>query len=250
MALKTLDNALEILKFFTSETPTWGVRELAKKLNISHSIVYRVLSSFEEGGFLSQNEETKKYELGIKFWEYGILFKNRFKISDVVYPIMVKLAEEIGESIFLTWLDGTEGICLEIAESSNLVKFAVKIGSRTPLYAGASNKVIMAYLPRAVQEVILRKGLQGYTEHTIVNPDKLLKNLEKMKEEGWCYSVGEYSEEVIGIAIPLFTSKRNIIGSLTVAAPEYRFPESKVKEVLEVFRQRASEVQAYLDMVI
>jgi len=250
MALKTLDNALEILKFFTSETPTWGVRELAKKLNISHSIVYRVLSSFEEGGFLSQNEETKRYELGIKFWEYGILFKNKLKILDVVYPLMVKLAEEIGESIFLTWLDGTEGICLEIAESLQRVKFAVTIGSRTPLYAGASNKVIMAYLPRAVQEVILCKGLQGYTEHTIVYPDKLLKNLEKTKEEGWCYSVGEYSEEVIGIAIPLFTSKRKIIGSLTVAAPEYRFPESKVREVLEVFRHRTCEIQAYLDTVI
>ena len=82
-------------------------------------------------------------------------------------------------------------ICLEIAQSSHPVKYVETIGNRSPLYAGASYKVIMAYLPRSVQEAILVKGLQAYTEHTIVDTDKLLKNLEKVKEEGWCYSVGE-----------------------------------------------------------
>ena len=71
MTLKTLDNSLEVLKYFNKENPTWGVRELAKEMDISHSIIYRILATFEKQGFLIQNPETKKYELGLRFLEYG-----------------------------------------------------------------------------------------------------------------------------------------------------------------------------------
>lgn len=250
MTLKTLDNALEILKNFTYSEPAWGVRELAKKLNISHSIVYRVLATFEEHGFLVQNEETHKYELGIKFWEYGIIVKEKLNVTDLILPTMESLAAETGESIFLTWLDGLEGICLEIAESSQRVKCAVSIGSRTPLYAGASNKVIMAYLPLEKQEAIIRQGLQEYTSHTIIRPDELRRNLEEIRNQGWCYSVGEYSEEVVGIAVPLFNSRGHVTGSITVAAPEYRFPQSKVKEVVDQLLLRARDVQSNLNRIL
>ncbi|OLN31985.1 IclR family transcriptional regulator [Desulfosporosinus metallidurans] len=250
MALKTLDNALEILRYFTYEHPAWGVRELAKELNISHSIIYRVLATFEDHGFLVQNEDTKKYELGIKFWEYGLIVRSKLRISDMIYPTMEKLANETGESVFLTWLDELEGICVDIAESSQRVKFAVSIGSRTPLYAGASNKIIMAYVPEKDQLAIIEKGLQEFAGYTIVDPQKLLKNLEEIRLQGWCYSLGEYSDAVVGVALPLFTRKRKITGSITVAGPEYRFPESKVREVLTILEIRTSEIQAYLDTIL
>lgn len=217
---------------------------------MSHSIVYRVLATFKEHGFLLQNPETQKYELGIKFWEYGQIVKSNLNISDLILPSMEKLAAKTGESIFLTWLDGLEGICVEIAESSRNVKFAVSIGSRTPLYAGASNKVIMAYLPIEKQEEIIALGLKEYTAQTILNPDELRGNLEDILQLGWCFSVGEYSDEIIGLAVPLFTGKGQVIGSLTVAAPEYRFPKSRVKGVKEELLKTAREVQAHLNTVM
>lgn len=147
MTLKTLDNSLEVLKYFNKENPTWGVRELAKEMDISHSIIYRILATFEKQGFLIQNPETKKYELGLRFLEYGQMVKDKLNLSDFVLPIMINLADTIKESVFLTWLDGTDGVTVEIAESSQTIKFSVSIGTRTPLHIGASCKVIMAYLP-------------------------------------------------------------------------------------------------------
>jgi DNA-binding IclR family transcriptional regulator len=245
--LKTLDNSLELLTYFTRANPSWGVRELAKEMNMSHSIVYRILSTFEGHGFLVQNQETKKYELGIKLWEYGAIIRDNLRISDLIYPIMQKLAEKTEESIFLTWLDGLEGICVEIAESSHKIKYALSVGTRTPLYAGASNKVIMAYLLKEVQETIIAKGLKPKTGKTIIQPDQIAADLEKIKKEGWAYSVGEYSDSVFGIALPIFTNRRQIIASLSVGGPEYRMPEEKVAEVLSILREGRDEIEACLD---
>lgn len=244
--LKTLDNALDVLKYFTREYPQWGVRELAKELNIGHSIVYRILATFEKHGFLIQNDQNKKYQLGIKFMEYGAIIRDTFKVSDIIYPVMKQLSEETGESIFLTWLDGIEGICVEIVESSQKIKYALSVGSRTPLYAGASNKVIMAYLSEEVQESIIAKGLKPKTDRTVTSKEQLLEDLQKILQREWAYSVGEYSESVFGIAVPLFNHNKEVIASLTVAGPEFRMPKEKVESTLQFLHNGRNQIQELL----
>lgn len=59
MTSKTLNKALSVLNAFTIEKPTWGLRELARHLGISHTIIYRLLVTFEQNGYLIYDEETK-----------------------------------------------------------------------------------------------------------------------------------------------------------------------------------------------
>ncbi|WP_245954349.1 IclR family transcriptional regulator [Paenibacillus flagellatus] len=241
-----MDNALELLEYFTRENPTWGVRELAKEMDMSHSIVHRILTTFESHGFLIQNQDTKKYELGTKLWEYGSIIRDNLRISDVIFPIMQRLSAETGESVFLTWLDYHEGICVEIAESPQKLKYAVSIGNRTPLYAGASNKAIMAFLPAEDQEAIIAKGLKPVTGKTVIDPAKLRDDLTVIRRNGWAYSVGEYSDSIFGIALPLFSNKGEVVASITLAGPEYRMPKSKVPDVLDTMRAKRDEIEACL----
>ncbi|PWW26857.1 IclR family transcriptional regulator [Cytobacillus oceanisediminis] len=245
MSLKTLDNSLELLQYFTRENPSWGVRELAKEIGISHSIVYRILSSFEKYGFLVQDHITKKYELGFRFLEFGQIVKENMYLSDFVYPIMKNLAEKVEESVFLTWLDKVDGVTVEIAESSHKIKYEVSLGTRTPLYVGASCKVIMAYLPRDKQKEIISNGLRPFTENTILDEEKLLKDLDEIKNQGWGYSAGEFSESVFGLGVPLFNSENKIIASLTISGPEYRLPEKNLETVLGILQEEAKKIQRY-----
>jgi DNA-binding IclR family transcriptional regulator len=246
LSLKTLDNSLEILNYFTRETPSWGVRELAKEMGISHSIVYRTLASFEKYGFLEQDPLSKKYELGLRFLEFGQMVKEKMRLSELVYPVMKRLAEQVEESIFLTWLDKADGVTVEIAESAHRIKYEVSLGTRTPLYVGASCKVIMAYLPRDKQQEIISNGLKAFTKNTILDEEKLLKDLSEIKEKGWCYSVGEFSDSVFGLGVPLFNSQNEIIASLTISGPEYRAEEMNTKEALNVLQKAAGKIQDYL----
>ncbi|WP_436376094.1 IclR family transcriptional regulator [Cytobacillus sp. BC1816] len=246
MSLKTLDNSLELLQYFTRENPSWGVRELAKEVGISHSIVYRILSSFEKYGFLVQDPISKKYELGFRFIEFGQIVKENLRLSDFVYPIMKRLAEKVEESVFLTWLDRTDGVTVEIAESSHKIKYEVSMGTRTPLYVGASCKVIMAYLPREKQKEIISNGLTAFTKNTILDEEKLFNDLDEIKAKGWGYSVGEFSESVFGLGVPLFNRENDIIASLTISGPEYRLPEKDLESSLAILQREAEKIQQYL----
>lgn len=240
MTLKTVDNALEILEYFKKE-PSWGVRELAKEMGMSTTVIHRLLSTLEKHGYAVQDSTSRKYELGIKFLEFSILVQDKLKFQDLVYPCMEQLAHETGETIFLTMLDGLKGLSIAIAESPQSIMFAVKVGTHKSLHAAASNLIILAFLPEEKQNQILSGTLERFTENTMTDPERLRENLKIIKQQGYCCTYGETTPDAVGIGVPLFDCHNHLIGSLNVAGPKYRIPEEKVAEILELtFKKRES----------
>ncbi|MBP2258888.1 IclR family transcriptional regulator [Virgibacillus alimentarius] len=243
MILKTLDNAIQVLNCFTKEKKAWGVRELARKLETSHTAINRILVTFEKNNFLTQDPETKKYHLGLKFVEFSEIVRGQFSITEAIEPIMQEISRKTRESIFLTWKENDVGVTLGMAESEERIKFSVSIGTRTPLYVGASCKVMMAYLSREEQLSIIDKGLRKFTENTPQNKEQLLKELDEIKEQGWSFTDGEYSDQVFGLGVPIFDTNGRIIASITIAGPEYRITEEKKIEMLELLLVEIKSIQ-------
>ncbi|MFK9093035.1 IclR family transcriptional regulator [Bacillus salipaludis] len=239
--LKTLDLALKVLMMFTKERPVWGGRELANELGLNHTNIYRILETLEKNRFISKDKETKKYSLGYATWELGMIMYDSLNVTKLIHPILERLKDQTGESIFLTILDRDEAVTLDVVEPENKVKFSVYAGSRSPLYVGASYRTILAYMPDEFIDSVVDRGLVKYTKTTMTDPETLRAELDKIKDQGWAQSQGEYTPEVIAIAVPLF-DKGEIIGSVTVSGPTYRMKEEKIQEYLPLLQQTRDEV--------
>lgn len=243
MILKTLDNAIQVLNCFTKEKKAWGVRELARELKTSHTAINRILKTYEKNGFLTQDKESKKYYLGLKFVEFSQIIRERMSITEDILPVMEKISELTKESIFLTWKENKEGVTLAIAESEERIKFSVSIGTRTPLYVGASCKVIMAYLSKDEQLNVMEDGFQRFTVNTTNDMESLLKELNEIKKQGWSYTCGEYTDQVFGLGVPLFDKNDRVVASVTIAGPQYRLNDKKKKEMLHILLEETKEIQ-------
>lgn len=242
MLLKTLENALGILEYFKIKD-SWGVRELAKDTGLSPTVTHRLLSTLEKHGYIVQDANTKRYELGLKFLEFSFLLQDKFKFKDLVFPFMEKLAEETGETIFLTMLDDLKGLSIAIAESPQSIKFAVKVGAYKALHAASSNLTILAFLTEELQNQILTGELEKFTQHTKTDPEEIKVVLKEIQQQGWSCTVGETTPDVIGIGVPLFDCNNIIVGSLNVAGPKYRIPEEKVTKILELTLKEREFIQ-------
>lgn len=243
--LKTLDLALKVLMMFTRERPVWGGRELANELGLNHTNIYRILETLEKNRFISKDKDTKKYSLGYATWELGMIMYESLNVDTLIQPILERLKDETGESIFLTILDRGEGVTLAALEPENKVRFTVSPGSRAPLYVGASYRSILAYLPEEVTESIIESGLVQYTKTTMTDPDVLRAELKKIKEQGWSYSQGEYTPDVIAMGVPLF-DRGEIIGSVTVSGPIYRMSDDKLKEDLPLLMKARDDISGVI----
>lgn len=248
MTLKSLGFAIEVLSMFTKENPSWGLRDLSKEMGVNHTIIYRILRTFEDKQVLIQNPDSKKYELGSGLAPLLAAYRSKNEMSDLILPVMKELSEKTGESAFLTWREGHEGVTVEIAESSNNIRFAVSKGTRTPLYLGASAKSIMAFLPEEEQHKIIAQGLKKKTEKSTTQKEALLKDLKKIEERKWAYTEGEYSEDVFGISTPLFTSEGKILASLTIAGPVYRMNEDNRKNILSMLIEATEKITEIISL--
>lgn len=242
--LKTLSQSLDILRMFTKEKPTWGGRELASELNQNHTKIYRILETLEKHRFLIKNKETKKYSLGFAVWELGHTASENFHIKELIHPILKKVSEHTNESAFLTILDGEEGLTFDAVEAQATVRFSVSIGSRTPLYAGASYRSILAHLSTEFIDHYLNKELTQFTAKTMVNPAAIRADLQQIRERGYAMSEGEYTADVVAVAVPIF-HKNTIFGSLTISGPRYRINH----EQIELFKQELTGARNELQNV-
>lgn len=249
MGSKTVNKALSILDLFTTASPSWGLRDIARRVGLSHTVVYRILKSFEENGYIFQNPETKKYELGIKFIELGNVISENLKIYDLIHPALQKAALESGESVVLTIADNNEGLFAKIVESEQNIKFAESVGRRSPLYVGASHKVILAYFPEHLQQQIIQQGLEQKVA-TIKSKAAFLEDLENIRANGWFYTAGETYAEVAAISSPLFDSGNYILGSVSIAGPIYRLTDDKAKTILPILKECQQEINRTFNKVI
>ncbi|MCG8479241.1 MAG: IclR family transcriptional regulator [Spirochaetales bacterium] len=245
MELRTLENALNVLECFTRERASIGLREIARELGTNHTAVYRIVSTFERRGYLRKAPETGKYELGLKLLEHGFTLQSRFNVTDLIQPEMKSLSEQTGESVVLTWLDGREGVYIAIVESNRQVRFAQELGVRSPLYIGASHKTILAFLaPEVAEEIVATVPSSAPRK---IDAVALRAELGLIRERGWCYSCGEHLEDVAALAVPIFDHRNEIVASLAIACPKFRFPQDEAMSSLPLLQESGLRINGYFE---
>lgn len=241
--LKTLDLALRVIQMFTKEKPVWGGRELAHELQMDHAKIYRILETFEAHNFINQDPVTKKYSLGMAAWELGMTMYEGMNVKQFISPFLEKLFHQTGESIFLTILDKDEAVTLEAIEPDNKVKFSVSVGSRAPLYVGASYRSILAFMSEDfIENYLETQDLKSYTVNTKTDIGEIRTVLKQIKKQGWAISEGEFTPDIIAIAVPLFDKNTRVIGSVTVSGPIYRMTNEKINEYLPLLVKTRDEM--------
>src|SRR5258708_6670860 len=98
------------------------------------------------------------------------------------------------ETVHLCILDEGEILYLEKLEPQRSVRLASRAGRRVPAYCTSVGKAILAELPEAeVDAIVRRSGLKRITPNTITTPAALKEELRKIRTKG--YSIDEEENE-------------------------------------------------------
>jgi len=148
---------------------------------------------------------------------------------------MEKIHDFTKETVILSVMSEDSALCIERIDSTNPIKVSSEIGRRLPLYAGASPKVLLAFMPLDHSRKIIDEiELQPFTINTITDKNILYNHLEKIRRDGFAISHGELTDNVIEISVPIFNLKHQIVASLGVAGPDFRMKNNveKIKSFL------------------
>lgn len=222
--LNSTEKVLEILVSFLEDQDSWGVRELASKHDFAPGTVQRILTALKKYNFLEQNPTSKKYQLGLIYFKFVSVLQNKNSVIKSVRPSMEELSFLTKETICHHIIKEKYNLCVDKIQPSGIFTVIKDIGTISPLYAGASSKCLLAFSSTAYIDTYLStQQLIPFTENTISDKKKLLKELDLIRKQGYAQSFGEKRVGVASLSAPIFDHTGSLLGAISIDVPESRF---------------------------
>lgn len=246
-SVKTIDRLVAILNCFTRDKTSWSLSELSLRLGLPKSTLHRFLVGLEGHGILRRDAKDSQWRLGHQLFIWGSQAVESTGLRQVAAAVMRELADKTGETILLTQYYNGDVVCIDKVETSHSVRLTADIGAVRPPHAGASSKVLMAFLPDAeVQAIIREQGLPRLCDRTITDPVELQHELRIIRERGYAESHEETDRGAWGIATPIRDWRGQVVAALGIAGPTVRFNEQQTKEYVRLLCDAAGRISARL----
>jgi DNA-binding IclR family transcriptional regulator len=139
---QTLDRGLRVLKLLADTDHGLTVTELAARLGVNRTVVYRLLATLEQHSLVRRDLGGRaRVGLGV----LGLAHQVHPLLREAALPALRTLADDIGATAHLTLVDGTEALAVAVVEPTwTDYHVAYRTGFRHPLDRGAAGRAILA----------------------------------------------------------------------------------------------------------
>ncbi|RFU65134.1 IclR family transcriptional regulator [Peribacillus glennii] len=246
-SMQTITRAIQILKTFSINQKELSLAQLHHELGLSKSSLQRILNTLVVNGFLEKDNEKKTYKLGLELYYLGKLVEENSHLLTTAKPYLQALRDKLGENVYINIIEDNERKCIAFEEAKHALMTISHIGQTSPLYMGASAKLLLAYLPQnEIEHYINQTILKPVTEKTIIDKDRLILELQDIREKGYAVSYGELVYGVFSASAPIFDNRNNVIAGIAVSAPLARVNDSIIESFITSVKEVANQISEEL----
>lgn len=227
-----MQKAIQLLELFINEEEI-SLHQIAEMADIPKPTAYRLLTALEAGGLLykeKENPHDSRYGLGLKLLELGNLVSSRLDIRKIALPLMEELAGDLNEVVHLVIESQQEAIYIEKVQSKRTLSLQTFIGRSVPLYIGSGPKLLLASMPRDVQQNIIQDADETLTNQRIDHTE-LIQELENIHNQGYAISISEQDADTTGISFPVYDNHGDVIAALAISGLSSRFTGDRLEEM-------------------
>lgn len=191
--VNSVEKSMRVLMAFDGQQRQLSLSQIAALTGFDLSTAQRFTYTLMTLGYLTKDEEVRKYELAPKVLNFAYHYLTSSELVRRATPYLQQLSQETEETTNLTILDGPDVVFVQRIVSRNVLNPNVVTGTRLPAYCTASGLAIMSTLSEAeVDDILDHTDLKTYTPHTIADRDQIKQRLEKFREQGYAHIREEY----------------------------------------------------------
>lgn len=243
-----LDKAVLILRVFSREDTLLLPQEIAQRTHLPLPTVYRLAQALSEHGLLEKDGQ--HFRLGMTLMHLGALVAEGIDLRWQTLPHLRWLNERTGENAELHVRNGDTRIVLETVNSPHTLRPFIAIGTPAPLHLGAAGKVLLAWLPAVERDAYARASATRFSSAYAFDLPHLQAQLEQTRAQGWAVSDGERSVGVAAIAAPIFDSRGNVTGAMTMTAPSIRLNAERRTALIPLVCEAATYASSDLGYIV
>lgn len=245
--IQSLLRSMELLEVLKEKNRSFTIAELADAMNLPPSTIHRILQTFCEKKYVMRDDRSHTYRLGPALIPLGKAASKGIRLQDAAKPILASLSEKTGEDVYLIIPVGNKGLVIEKFDGPSHLKVVEEFGYEMYLHCGAIRKVLLAYQsPNFIDEYFKNIIMQDRA-YPHVRPTDLRAELDRIRNDGYAISRGDYVADAIGIGAPVFNAEGELACSIGIIAPEIRITGNDyLQEQLEHVKYFAAELSSDL----
>jgi DNA-binding IclR family transcriptional regulator len=210
---RTLARGLRVLKCIGGAPDGATVAELAAATGLDRAVLYRLLETLAEGGFVVRDGD-RRYHLGVALVELGARAGRGLEVRRIALPGMRALMEQVREAVCLAVRDRNDVVVVDRVEPPGLfVRVGYHVGFRHPLAVGAHGRALLSFMEADDR-------LPHLERHA-----NLAAELDASRQRGFAVSTDELERGASGVAAPILDRLGRPIASVGLLAPTARMPD-------------------------
>ena len=214
--IQSIERAAAVLRLLSGRSRRLGVVELAGELELPKGTVYGILRTLQFVGFVEQDPDSGKYQLGAALLHMGSTYLDGNELRTRALNWADALATRSGESVKIGTLHDRQVLIVHHVFRPDDSRQMLEVGSLVPAHASALGKAVLAH-HRYVATELESEPLASYTSATVTDVYRLNQELEEVSERGWASEVGELYQGTASIAAPIEDRRRVAVGAIGIS---------------------------------
>ncbi len=243
--VQSVDRALQILELIADRGES-GVTEIGAALGVHKSTAFRLVASLEARGLVEQAADRGKYRLGLGLLRLASATTARLDLVQEVRPFARVLAADTGETVNISVLNDAGALYLDQLVAPGTLVAHNFAGQWFPLHATSNGKVLLSGLTPEQARAEVGEPLRAYTPATVTDVDVLLEQVATVREVGHAVVADELEVGLTAVAAPVRDAHGDVVASLSVSGPTFRFDAAKVTSAVERLTDAAEQASRRL----
>jgi IclR family transcriptional regulator, acetate operon repressor len=234
----SVDRALQLLIMLREGGPV-SVKAASERLDVAPSTAYRLFATLTTRGFAVQDDD-RRYRAGPELIARVVDQVSLDMLRRVTRPLLQELHEEIGDTVQLMLLVGSNIRFIDGIESNSALRVAARIGDQMPAYCSAGGKAMLAGLPWSEVERRHPGGLTRWPSAKITSMATLQDELTRTRTARYGLNSDETELGVTGVGVTIHDRAGSPVAAFTAAIPSARFQRRNLAHYVQVLTTAAN----------
>jgi DNA-binding IclR family transcriptional regulator len=248
--IQSIERAAAILRLLSGRSRRLGVVELAGQLGLPKATVHGILRTLRDVGFVEQDPESGKYQLGAALLHMGSSYLDGNELRTRALNWSDALASRANESVRIGTLHEDQVLVVHHVFRPDDSRQALEVGVLLPAHATALGKALLAE-SEYIADSLADQGLTRFTSATLTEPAELKRELQQTRERGWAVDVEELVDGEVSLAAVIKDRRGVPVGAIGISGPIERLwregqPQS---ELVSYVREAARAVSRDLGAI-
>jgi DNA-binding IclR family transcriptional regulator len=242
---KALVKGIAIINLLAEHKNGLRLTDLVSRIDLPRGTIVRLLSVMIDA-HLVRHSQDGRYRLGPQCAVWGADFLAGLELREVASDVMARLAQLSDETCHLGVRDGNSVLYIDKVESQHSLRMVSRVGGSNPLHCTGIGKAILAFIPPDELDEYCSRPLERRTANTIVAPEILRAELQRIRDRGYAVDDIENEVGVRCIGAPVFDHNGDLVGSISLAGPTLRMTWERIEQLTSPIIEGAHELSTRL----